>query len=78
MRLAPTMSMSSCISPAPPKCTIAETEKGWLLMIQNEHFSVMQVFRTAATARQAVDRMMEFFETMSTQPPGDHSDRAVA
>lgn len=38
-------------------------------MIQNEHFSVMQVFRTAATARQAVDRMMEFFETMSTQPP---------
>lgn len=40
-------------------------------MIQNEHFSVMQVFRSEETAREAVDRMMEFFDTMSTQPPPD-------
>ena len=52
-----------------PRYTIAPTEKGWLLTIQNEHFSVMQVFRTAATARKAVDRMTEFFHTMSAQPP---------
>jgi len=29
----------------------------------------MQVFRSASAARLAVDRMMEFFETMSTQAP---------
>jgi hypothetical protein len=29
----------------------------------------MQVFETAASARRAVDRMLEFFETMSAQPP---------
>lgn len=61
--------MTTCASPTPPRCTIAQTEKGWLLTIQNEHFSVMQVFRTASTAHLAVDRMMEFFHTMSTQPP---------
>lgn len=55
----------------PPQYKIAKTEKGWLLVIQNEHFSVMQVFRSEETARQAVDRMMEFFHTMSTQPPHD-------
>ncbi|HEY1304551.1 MAG TPA: hypothetical protein VGF24_13410 [Vicinamibacterales bacterium] len=45
----------------PPRYSIVPTERGWLLTIQNDHFSVMQVFRSAATARQAVDRMMEFF-----------------
>jgi hypothetical protein len=69
MGLAPSGGMSTCVSQTPPRYSIAPTEKGWLLTIQNEHFSVMQVFRTAATARQAVDRMMEFFYTMSTQPP---------
>jgi hypothetical protein len=29
----------------------------------------MQVFRTAASARRAVDRMLEFFHTMSAQSP---------
>jgi hypothetical protein len=49
----------------PPR--IAKTDKGWQLVIQNEHFSVMQVFRSEDTARQAVDRMMEFFQSMSPQ-----------
>ena len=37
--------------------------------IQNEQCSVVQVFRSASDARLAVDRMMEFFETMSAQAP---------
>src|SRR5262245_19906931 len=61
--------MAPCVSTTPPKCSIAPTEKGWLLTIQNEHFSVMQVFRSATTATLAVDRMLEFFHTMSSQPP---------
>jgi hypothetical protein len=31
----------------------------------------MQVFRTEEIAREAVDRMTEFFYTMSAQPPRD-------
>jgi hypothetical protein len=52
-----------------PSYHISETEKGWLLKIQNEHCSVVQVFRSASDARLAVGRMMEFFATMSTQAP---------
>jgi hypothetical protein len=33
------------------------------------HCSVMQVFSTASSARRAVDRMHEFFRTMSEQSP---------
>jgi hypothetical protein len=62
--------MSSHVPTSSPSYHIAETEKGWVLEIQNEHCSVMQVFRSASAARLAVDRMMEFFETMSTQTPG--------
>lgn len=62
--------MNAC-STTEPRCNIAKTARGWRLMIQNEHFSVMQVFRSEETAREAVDRMMEFFDTMSTQPPPD-------
>jgi len=53
--------MSTPAPQTPPRYSIVPTERGWLLTIQNDHFSVMQVFRSAATARQAVDRMMEFF-----------------
>ena len=60
--------MDSCISPS-PRYTIAKIDKGWRLRIENEHFSVMQVFRSEDNARDAVDRMMEFFHTMSAQPP---------
>jgi len=65
MGLALPQGMSTSAPQAPPRYSIAPTERGWLLTIQNDHFSVMQVFRSAATARQAVDRMMEFFYTMS-------------
>ena len=51
----------------PPRFNIAQTEKGWLLVIQNEHCSVMQVFSTASSARRAVDRMLDFFQDMSAQ-----------
>jgi hypothetical protein len=61
--------MSSHVPVSSPSYHISQTDKGWLLEIQNEHCSVMQVFRSASTARLAVDRMMEFFETMSTQAP---------
>jgi hypothetical protein len=53
----------------PPHYNIVQTEQGWVLVIQNEHCSVMQVFDTASSARRAVDRMLEFFDTMSAQPP---------
>jgi hypothetical protein len=61
--------MSSHVHTSSPSYHISATEKGWLLKIQNEHCSVVQVFRSASDARLAVDRMMEFFETMSTQAP---------
>jgi hypothetical protein len=54
---------------SPPRHSIAQTEQGWVLVIQDEHCSVMQVFSTAASARRAVDRMLEFFHTMSAQSP---------
>ena len=72
MGLAPLLPMDSCIPPASPNYTIAKTDKGWRLRIENEHFSVMQVFRSEDNARDAVDRMMEFFHTMDAQPPRDH------
>lgn len=62
--------MNSCTT-TEPQYNIAKTNKGWQLVMQNDHFSVMQVFRTEETAREAVDRMMEFFHTMSAQPPRD-------
>jgi hypothetical protein len=58
-----------------PSYHISETEKGWLLKIQNDHCSVVQVFRSASDARLAVERMMEFFETMSSHLPS--TDRAA-
>jgi len=56
-------------SVSPPRFNIAQTEKGWLLVIQNEQCSVMQVFSTASSARRAVDRMLDFFHDMSAQSP---------
>jgi hypothetical protein len=61
--------MSSHVPTSSPSYRITATEKGWLLKIQNEHCSVVQVFRSASDAYLAVDRMIEFFETMSTQAP---------
>ena len=61
--------MASPVPTSSPSYHISETDKGWLLEIQNEHCSVMQVFRSASDARLAVNRMMAFFEVMSTQAP---------
>jgi hypothetical protein len=61
--------MSSAVSQTIPSYTITQTEKGWLLSIENEHCSVVQIFRSASAARLAVDRMVDFLETMSTQAP---------
>jgi hypothetical protein len=61
--------MPSHVATSSPSYHISETEKGWLLKIQNEHCSVVQVFRSASDARLAIDRMMEFFQTMCTQAP---------
>ena len=52
-----------------PNYSIAPTERGWLLVIQDGECSVMQVFRTSAAARCAVNRMMSFFDTMRAQAP---------
>jgi len=64
--------MATPASMSPPRYNITQTEKGWLLVIQNDHCSVMQVFSSASAARQAVDRMLEFFDSMSSQAPGRH------
>jgi hypothetical protein len=67
--------MSSHVPASSPSYHISKTEKGWQLEIQNEHCSVIQVFRSQPDARLAVDRMMEFFDTMASQTPG--SSRAA-
>jgi hypothetical protein len=69
MALATRMGMVAPSTLGAPHHNIAQTERGWVLVIQNEHCSVMQVFNTASAARSALDRMMEFFHTMSAQPP---------
>lgn len=46
-----------------PVYNIAPTEKGWLLVIQDEHCSVTQLFSSVASARRAVDSFVEFFPT---------------
>jgi len=52
-----------------PRCSIAHTEKGWLLVIRDEQCSVMQVFSTLNSAQTATDRMYAFFEDMRDQGP---------
>lgn len=47
-----------------PRCSIAHTENGWLLVIRDEQCSVMQVFGSLNSARHATDRMHTFFEDM--------------
>jgi hypothetical protein len=69
MALASSLRMVAPSSVSPPHYNITRADRGWVLVIQNEHCSVMQVFATAASAQRAVDRMLEFFDTMSAQPP---------
>ena len=67
--------MSSPVATTSPSYHISKTEKGWQLKIQNEHCSVVQVFRSVSDAQSSVDRMMEFFEVMSSHLPS--TDRAA-
>jgi hypothetical protein len=74
------MAKAVAIMPPPepgprPHCSIAPTERGWLLVIQDGDCSVMQVFRTSAAARCAIERMQTFFDTMKSQGP---ASRALA
>jgi hypothetical protein len=47
-----------------PRCSIAHTERGWLLVIRDDESSVMQVFSSLDAARRATDRMYELFEDL--------------
>jgi hypothetical protein len=67
--LATPKDMVASSSASPPRYQIVQSDEGWVLSIQNEHCSVMQVFSTASSARRAVDRMLEFFHAMSAQAP---------
>jgi hypothetical protein len=60
-----------------PNWSIAPTERGWLLVIQDGECSVMQVFRTSSAARCAVDRMMSFFDTMRSHAPAHRTAAAL-
>jgi hypothetical protein len=55
-----------------PCYNIAPTEKGWLLVIQNEHCSVTQVFSSVSSARRAVEQLLEFFPTTATESSSAH------
>jgi hypothetical protein len=61
--------MSVPLSSEAPRHSIVRTERGWLLVIQNEECSVMQVFSSESSARLAVERMLEFFQDMKAQDP---------
>lgn len=59
-----------------PRCSIAHTENGWLLVIRDEECSVMQVFSSLHAARHATDRMHELFEDMRDNAAPDHRPAA--
>jgi hypothetical protein len=54
-----------------PRCSIAQTERGWVLVIRDEQCSVMQAFDSLSSARHATERMHTFFVDMRDQgvPP---------
>jgi hypothetical protein len=47
--------------------SICQTHKGWLLVIENPHCSLSQLFHSSASARDAVDRTAFALETLTTQ-----------
>jgi hypothetical protein len=52
---------------AGPHCSIAQTDKGWVLVIRDEQVSVMQMFDSLSSARRATERMHTFFVDMRDQ-----------
>ena len=72
MRLAhPIDAMSVATLPENVKYTISQTGNGWLLVIENPHCSLSQLFQSSLSARQAVDRTAFALETLTAQ----HLDR---
>ena len=49
------------------KYTISQTGNGWLLVIENPHCSLSQLFQSSLSARQAVDRTAFALETLTAQ-----------
>jgi hypothetical protein len=49
------------------KYSISQTHNGWLLVIENPHCSLSQLFQSSASARQAVDRTAFALETLTAQ-----------
>jgi hypothetical protein len=47
--------------------SISQTHNGWLLVIENPHCSLSQVFRCSASARDALDRTAFALQTLTTQ-----------
>jgi hypothetical protein len=72
MRLAhPSDAMSVATLPENVKYTISQTGNGWLLVIENPHCSLSQLFQSSVSAHQAVDRTAFALETLTAQ----HLDR---
>ena len=68
MRLAHASdAMSVATLPDNVKYTISETGNGWLLVIENPHCSLSQLFQSSLSARQAVDRTAFALETLTAQ-----------
>lgn len=68
MRLAhPSDAMSVVTLPENVKYTISQTGNGWLLVIENPHCSLSQLFQSSVSARQAVDRTAFALETLTAQ-----------
>jgi hypothetical protein len=53
--------------PGNVKYSISQTHNGWLLVIENPHCSLSQLFQSSASARQAVDRTAFALETLTAQ-----------
>jgi hypothetical protein len=68
MRLAHASdAMSVATLPENVKYTISQTGNGWLLVIENPHCSLSQLFQSSSSARQAVDRTAFALETLTAQ-----------
>ena len=59
--------MSVATLPENVKYTISQTGNGWLLVIENPHCSLSQLFQSSSSAHQAVDRTAFALETLTAQ-----------
>jgi hypothetical protein len=69
--------MSACTLPENVKYSISQTHNGWLLVIENPHCSLSQLFQSSASARQAIDRTASALETLTTQHLEMRRDRTA-